>query len=312
MDEIRYALVVGAGAIGSAVAAAIHRALPGAARLLADSRRAAALERDGLFVNGERVDLPLSPAGRPPESGNEPGLILVCVKNHQLASAISDMAPYVGAGTVVLSLMNGIDSEKDLAEAFGPERVLNAMILAIDAVREGNATTYTVGGNIHFGEARNAPGAWSERVARVADFFGRTGIRYTVPEDMVHALWFKLMVNVGLNPTTAVMRATYSSFQEFPEARRVMLAAMSELIAISKVLGTGLSEADVAVWDRTLADLSPAGKSSMLQDVEARRKTEVELFAGTVVRLGSETGVPTPINSLLFDMVRAIERGYGF
>ncbi|HSV56148.1 MAG TPA: ketopantoate reductase C-terminal domain-containing protein, partial [Magnetospirillaceae bacterium] len=186
------------------------------------------------------------------------------------------------------------------------------MILAIDAVRERNATTFTVGGTVHFGEARNPLGAWSARVARVAAFFDRAGVRYTVPEDMVHALWFKLMVNVGVNPASAILGAPYSSFQRFPEARNVMRSAMSELIGISKVLGTGLTEADIAAWDRTLAGLSPAGKSSMLQDVEGRRKTEVELFAGTVVRLGRETGVPTPVNSLLFNMVRTIERGYGY
>jgi len=184
------------------------------------------------------------------------------------------------------------------------------MILAIDAVREGNATTYTVGGTIHFGEVKNPSGAWSERVERVAAFFDRAGVRYTVPEDMMHAMWFKLMVNVGVNPVSAILRAPYSSFQRFPEARRVMLAAMREVIAVSKVLGIGLTEADLAAWDRTLASLSPSGKSSMLQDVLARRKTEVELFAGTVVRLGEKSGVPTPVNRLILDMVLAIEKGY--
>jgi len=134
MKEIRSTLIVGAGAIGSSVAAMIHKALPGAVSILADVRRGEALVRDGLVVNGERLDLPIAPAGRPPAAGEEPGLILVCVKNHQLASAIVDMAPYVGEGTVILSLMNGIDSEDDLAAAFGPEKVLYAMILAIDAV----------------------------------------------------------------------------------------------------------------------------------------------------------------------------------
>lgn len=311
MDEIRYALVAGAGAIGSAVAAAIHKARPGAVRLLADDRRAEVLARDGLSVNGERLDLKVLPAGRAPAPGDEPGLVLVCVKHHQLAAAIRDLAPCVGPGTLILSLMNGIDSEKDLRAAFGEDRVLDAMILAIDAVREGNATNFTVGGTIHFGEDRNPPGTWSPRVARIAEFFDRCGVRYKVPEDMVHAMWFKLMVNVGMNPASAILRAPYSSFQQYPEARNVMLAAMGELIEISKVLGTGLTEEDIGVWDRTLAGLSPSGKSSMLQDVEARRKTEVELFAGTVVRLGRETGIPTPVNALLLDMIRTIEKGYG-
>ena len=175
MDEIRYALVVGAGAIGSAVAATIHKARAGAVRLLADDRRAAALARDGLSVNGERLDLPVLPARRAPAPGDEPGLVLFCVKNHQLAAAIRDAAPCVGPGTLMLSLLNGIDSEKDLRATCGEDRVLDAMILAIDAVRFGNATTFTVGGTVHFGEDRNLPGAWSGRVSRIAAFFDRCG-----------------------------------------------------------------------------------------------------------------------------------------
>ncbi|HSV56476.1 MAG TPA: 2-dehydropantoate 2-reductase N-terminal domain-containing protein, partial [Magnetospirillaceae bacterium] len=123
-DLIRYALVVGAGAVGSAVAAAIHKALPGGVRLLVDPKRAEALARDGLVVNGERLDLPILPAGRAPALGDEPGLVLFCVKNHQLAAAIQDTASCVGPGALVLSLLNGIDSEKDLRAAFGEGRVL--------------------------------------------------------------------------------------------------------------------------------------------------------------------------------------------
>ena len=89
-----------------------------------------------------------------------------------------------------------------------------------------------------------------------------------------------------------------------------MDAAMRELIAIAKIMGTGLDEADVDSWYRTLAGLAPNGKTSMLQDVEAKRKTEIELFSGAVVRMGEETGVPTPVNRLLFDMIRAIEQAY--
>ncbi len=85
---------------------------------------------------------------------------------------------------------------------------------------------------------------------------------------------------------------------------------MVELIAISRTLGTGLVEDDLKSWYKTLDLLSPEGKTSMLQDVEARRKTEVELFAGTVIRLGLEAGVPTPINQLLFDLIRATEQSY--
>jgi 2-dehydropantoate 2-reductase len=186
--------------------------------------------------------------------------------------------------------------------------VLYSMIIGIDAQREGNAISYTRSGIIHFGEALNKPESLGERVVRVSRFLDRAGIRYEMPEDMVRTIWYKFMVNVGINQVSALIRAPYGAFQKIPEAQRVMESAMLEVVAISKSVGTGLQEDDLQTWYKTLGTLSPEGKTSMLQDVEAGRKTEVELFSGTVIRLGLETGVPVPVNRMLYDLIRAIEQ----
>jgi 2-dehydropantoate 2-reductase len=310
MSEIRSVLIVGAGAVGAAVASILHKSGRASVSVLADPPRIARFAAEGFVLNGERIDFTLLPAGRAPGSGEESDLIILAVKNHHLEKAIADMRPYVGAGTLILSLLNGITSEEGLAAAFGSEKVPYAMILGIDAVREGNATVFSSAGKIHFGDAKNPVGAWSERVSRIASFFDRCGLGYVVPEDMVRALWYKFMINVGINQASAVLRATYAPFQSLPEARRVMEAAMRELIEISGALGTGLVEADMGSWMGTLRGLSPEAKTSMYQDVAAGRKTEVEAFAGTVIELGEKTGIPTPVNRLLFDMIRTIEQSY--
>jgi 2-dehydropantoate 2-reductase len=310
MGEIASVLVVGAGAVGASIASIIHKRRPGAVSVLADPSRMARYAAEGFVVNGERLDFPLVSPSDPPAAGREPDLVIVAVKNHHLERAISEMAPHVGAGTLIISLLNGISSEDDLSAAFGRERVLYAMILGIDALREGNDTRFSATGKIHFGDARNAAGAWSERVSRIASFFEGTGVGYAVPEDMIRSLWYKFMVNVGINQVSAVLRAGYRSFQRIPAAREAMEAAMRELIDISRAKGTGLTEADLGTWFQTLLSLSPDSKTSMLQDVEAGRKTEVEAFAGTVIALGKETGVPTPVNGLLFDLIRTMEQSY--
>jgi 2-dehydropantoate 2-reductase len=310
MDDIRSALMVGAGAVGCAVASKIHTAIPGAVSVLASPSRMERFSAEGFVINGVRMDFPLAPADRAPGNGDEPGLVVVAVKNHQLGQAIADMAPYVGRESLILSLMNGIVSEDTLASAFGREKVPYAMIIGIDAVREGNSTRFTQGGTINFGEAQNPAGAWSERVSRIASFFGRAGLRYSVPEDMIRSLWYKFMINVGINQASAVLGAPYGTFQRLREARRVMEAAMRELIAVSRAKGSGLQETDLESWHGTLRSLSPDAKTSMLQDVESGRKTEVEIFAGTVIELGEETGVATPVNRLLFDLIRTIEQSY--
>ena len=309
MHEITSALIVGAGAVGSAVGCILHRHRPGAALVLASPGRLERYAAKGFVVNGERIDFPLvSTAGKPAQKAQ---LIILAVKSHQLAQAISDMSPFVGEGSLILSLLNGISSEDDLAAAFGREKVPYAMILGIDAVREGNATSFAAAGKIHFGDARNEAGAWSGRVSRIASFFDGAGLGYIVPEDMIRTLWYKFMINVGINQASAVLRAGYGTFQRVPEARAAMEAAMRELVAISIAKGTGLTESDIGRWDETLRSLRPEGKTSMLQDIEAGRKTEVEAFAGAVIALGRDCGVATPVNQLLFDLIRTMEKSSG-
>ncbi len=97
-------------------------------------------------------------------------------------------------------------------------------------------------------------------------------------------------------------------FQNDTHAQSVMEAAMAEVVAVSQATGTGLEGADIKAWYNTLRKLAPEGKTSMLQDVEAGRETEVEAFAGTVIRLGRETSTPVPVNQTLYWLLKARER----
>jgi 2-dehydropantoate 2-reductase len=304
---IRTVLVVGAGAVGAAMAGLVAEKAPGAVSVLAAGERARRYRKEGFLLNGARRDFPLVS----PEDRSEPDLVIVAVKTHQLDRAIIDMGNHVGPKTLILSLLNGITSEEALSRAFGAEKVLLAMILGIDAVREGNATRFSGRGKIHFGDARNTEGAWSERVRRIAAFFQEAGVPFVVPPYMVRSLWFKFMINVGINQVSAVLRAPYGAFQADGDAKRLMESAMRETVALSGALGTGLAESDMAEWDQTLQRLAPDGKTSMLQDVEAGRKTEVDAFAGTVMTLAEPHGLPVPVNRTLFGLIRAMERRYG-
>ncbi len=301
--EIRSALVVGAGAVGAAVAGIIAEREPVAVQILASGERLERYRRDGFILNGRRRDFPLATAG----AEQAADLVIVAVKSYHLAQAIDDMRSRVGPGTLILSIMNGITSEDDLAAAFGRDKVPWGMILGIDAVRVGNDTRFSSTGRIFFGDAHNVEGAWSERVARIARFFDRAGISYVVPADMVKTLWYKFMINVGINQVSAIIRGTYRAFQAGQEAAGLMEAAMREVVALSRAMGTGLDEPDIAAWRRALAGFDPANKTSMLQDVEAGRRTEVDAFAGTVTRLAERAGIAVPMNRMLHSLLIAME-----
>lgn len=295
-------LVVGLGAIGMKYAARLQAIVPERLQVLADARRIAGFRADPPQVNGQRQDFRFVEPGR---ADGPVDLVLVAVKAAQLCQAIADLDGFVGPDTRVMSLLNGLDSEDILAAAFGhPERVLYANVY-MDAVRQGHAVYYRDIGRIVFGERDNR--VPSPAVRAIAALFDQAGIPCEVPADMLHAHWAKFMLNVGINQTSAVLRAPYGVFQREPHARALMLAAAREVVALSQAAGTGLDEADVERLLTTVDRLAPQAKTSMLQDIEAGRETEVDLFAGTVIALGRRHGVPTPVNQTLFDLIKALQ-----
>jgi 2-dehydropantoate 2-reductase len=144
----------------------------------------------------------------------------------------------------------------------------------------------------------------------VQQAFDKAGIKYETPPDMIRMLWWKFMVNVGMNQASAVMRAPYGVFQTYPDAQGLMEALMQEVITLAKVKNVNLVEKDIEDWYGFLNILSPQGKTSMLQDIEAGRKTEVEIFGGKMVELGKNHGIPTPVNQTVLQIIRILERDF--
>ena len=215
-----------------------------------------------------------------------------------LHSAIKAARGQVGEHTLILSAVNGIDSEELLAQAYGEEHVLYCVAQAMDAVREHNHVRYISSGQLCFGEKE--PGPLSERVKAVSAFFEQAGIGHKAVTDIRHHQWGKLMANVGLNQVTALTDpGTYSVVQKEGPARARMIAAMREVQAVAEAEGVHLGEQDMDYWLSVIDRLNPLGKTSMRQDVEAGRRTEVELFAGTVLRLGRKHEIDVPVNEQL-------------
>jgi 2-dehydropantoate 2-reductase len=272
---------------------------------IAGGERFERLCREGLIVNGKHYPIPVfQPEDRSPPAD----LLIVAVKYHHLDNAIRDMEHRIGDETAIVSVMNGIESEERIGAVYGMNKVLYAVSVGIDAVRVGNRVSYANQGKVLFGEARNPfP---TERVKRIQALFDRAGITCETPPDMIRTLWWKFMINVGVNQASAALRAPYAVFQTSQEARRIMESAMREVVVLAREVGVHLSEADIDNWRAILAGLNPHGKTSMLQDVEAGRKTEVEMFAGKVIELGRLHDVPTPVNEELYDIIRNIEASY--
>ncbi len=306
MKESKSALVVGAGAIGAAVASRIFDADPGAVAICATGARRERYARDGFVVNNSGTQVYSCRGGRRGPSTHG----FCAVKNYDLSGAIEAMKPYVGPDTTIISLLNGIGSEEILASEFGAGKVPLATIIGIDALRVGNEIRFASAGEIRFGEGKNAPEELKPRIAAAFGFFSSHNVRAVVPGDMVHTLWFKFMLNVGINQWSAVLRAPYGFFQTSPSSRALLADTMREVIALASARGTELNEGDIELVFATIDGLRGDGKTSMLQDIEAERKTEVEAFAGFVLENSIAFGLQAPINRALLLAIRAMEEGF--
>lgn len=305
MKPLQNVYLCGLGALGGMYASCFHAAAVENVKVIADPERMQRYQERGITVNGTRLPLSfLAPGDAAPIAD----LIVIGVKWHQLQQAIAEVRPFVGEQTIILSLLNGVDSEDVISRELGIAQPLYSFVVETDAGRKGDDIEYRTLGTIVFGEKRNT--TISPRVAAVRELFERTGIPYRIPNDMLRELWWKFMLNVGMNPTSAVMRAPYGAFQKCAEARQCVRMACREVIQIAGKIGIALSEQDIDAIFPIIDRLAPEKKTSMFQDVEAQRKTEIEIFAGAVVEQGRRHGIATPVNDLLFNMIRGIEQNY--
>ena len=302
MKEIQKVHLIGLGAIGGAYAGRILEKCPDSLRIIVDNDRRERYESDGVYINGKAVVFNYV---TPDEAEEKSDLVIIAVKQHHLRQAIEEIRSFVGPDTIILSLLNGIVSEEILGSEFGMDKMLYSFCVGTDAVRKGTDIHFTNMGKVVMGDRYNHDSA---KLVAVKEFFDRACVPYSVPEDIMRELWWKFMLNVGINQVSAVLRAPYGTFTREGEARELMISASREVISIAREAEINLSEKDIQDYLNVIAKLSPDGKTSMFQDVEAGRKTEVEIFSGTVIELGRKYGVPTPVNVVLYRLIRAIEQ----
>ena len=194
MKEIQKVTILGAGALGSVYASRFFEAGKFSIQFLAGRKRFDYLRDNGVTVNGKNFAIPVI---HPKDECSPADLIIVALKHHHLSEAIHDLKNCVGEQTILMSVMNGIDSEAFIGSIYGIEKVLYCIAVGIDALRETSQTTYTTPGKLIFGEARNEE--ISPRVQRVQAALDAAKLPHETPVDMIRMLWWKFMVNVGMN-----------------------------------------------------------------------------------------------------------------
>lgn len=298
--------IIGRGSLGILYGNLLTNALGNqAVRFIADAERIRKYQRNPATVNGKATDF----AFVSPQDAEPADLILFVVKEPALSPAIETARPFVGEETLLVSLLNGITSERDLAEAFGEEHVLPVVAQGQDPVTENGALTFQLLGQLLIGTPESAPEK-AGQVDALQDLLLRTGFPHTRVDDIERRLWSKWMLNVGVNQVVCAAEGTYGSIQQEGELRDRMKAAMREAKEVALAEGIPLTEEDLEGYVALVDTLDPEGMPSMRADGVAKRKTELESFAGTVLEKAKKHGIDTPVNRALYDEILEMEKNW--
>ena len=297
--EIKTVAVMGAGAVGGYFIWGLRQKLAENLWVVAQGSRARQLREQGLYVNGERMPLHL----RTPEQARGADLLLVATKYGALEASLPAIAAGADGHTVVMSLLNGVNSEDVIAGAVGRQVVLPAF-MKIASERRGNAVFFdaqnTAG--LYYGEP-DSP-AVSDRMRAVAALLDGTPLHYHMVEDIQRQIWFKYALNVSQNLPQAVLGVGVGAYADSVHAAYLRDTLRAEVAALAAAKGI-----DIAAPGE-VGTTSPSAKRarySTLQDLDAGRHTEVDLFAGAAVEMGRELGVPTPCCEFVLHLIHALE-----
>lgn len=301
---ISSAAIIGFGATGAPLADLLWASLGSGFRLVATGAHRAAMERDAATVNG-RVFCPgFIPSD---DDWGFPELLVICVKNYDLVSALPDIRAVVGPQTVLLPLQNGVYACDFFRKEFPDNMVLRGYVQGPNTRRRGNAIRYTNPGTVHFGTSREDK---RPMVMRVRTSFAAAGIPSVAETDIEASVWKKWMLNVAGNTVTALTLADYSDFRWDPELVRLCRASMDEFLQVALKQGVALSERDVDDVIDYYTSYEGSKKTSMLEDVLACRRTENEYLAGELVRRAQELGIDVPVTQTLYGLMHVKEELY--
>jgi 2-dehydropantoate 2-reductase len=305
-------LVFGAGAMGSLIGGLL--AQQHNVTFVGREAHMAAIRKNGLEITGktelklpnktilayETVE-PLKKGCGPPE------LVMVTVKSYDTASIIPDLKQIIGPDTVLCSVQNGLDNEEQLRLAF-PNNVVIGSTICHGVTHEKPGMVY------HAGYGDTVVGSFEPENAMIAEKIGEmlteAGVETQVTDNIWGELWIKVAINASINPITAITGLKNGWLLREPSLEMILEETCNEVIRVAKKSGVELPsgpDGDVLGRTKYVVERTSDNKSSMLQDIEKHRRTEVDGINGAVVQAGVKYKLNTPYNSMLTALVKTIE-----
>lgn len=299
-------LILGAGALGSLVGSRLSRTRARVSLLSTNLPHVEAIRRSGLVVE-ELDDTPTRfeiPAfSEPGEVPRSPDLVLVTVKTYATETAVRSIQSVCGSSTLFLTLQNGVGNHERISRIVGEASAIVGVTAQGATLVEPGRVRHGGNGLTVIGEFSGGP---SSRVRTVVDCFLEAGIKTEAGGNMQQLIWQKLMVNVGINAITALTGIRNGGINAIPDARSLSRAAVEEALVVAERKGFRFED-DMVRRVYAVAEATSRNRSSMGQDIDRGRPTEIDAINGAIVSYGRELGVPVTVNETLTQLVRTLQ-----
>ena len=298
-------LVYGAGGVGGFFGGLLARAGEDV-HFVARGPHFEALRQSGLSIRSALLGDIVVPRVSVFRSAVEAGradVVLVCVKTHQTAEILDDLAAVVGPETVVIPLQNGVEGDEQLAARFGSDRVIPAVVYVGATAEMPGVISHAAAGRIGLG---TMPGGDATRLPRIRDLLARSGQPIYIARDIQRERWHKLMWNAAFNSVSALTQQGPADLLAIPDSRALLVSLMREVIEVARACGVDLREEDIheqIAWTERAAGL----RTSTMVDRERGRRMEIEGLVGVIVRKGRNAGVETPGTDAVYALLKAID-----
>lgn len=302
--------VMGAGGVGGFYGGRLAKAGEDVT-FIARGAHLMALQKRGLRVESPSVgnfELRAVKATDDPASVGPVDLVLICVKAYDLAQASKAIKPMIGAETVVIPLLNGVDIAERIGEEVGIDRLLGGIVFVNSNIAEPGVIRHLTMDRLAFGELE---GGISARGEALHSMFAAAGIQAELSPNMRKEIWSKFAAMTAVSGVASVVRKPERDIVGDADTRSLLVASLKEIESLAHRQGIKLDQ-DMVENFLSILDNKPANtKPSMLLDLEQGRRLEVESLQGTAVRLGKKLGVPTPVNEFIYAALKLHADGTG-
>ncbi len=301
MEEIKNVVLCGLGGVGCVIATSIFNANFANLKILVDEQRKEKYTKTPTTFNSKSY---LFDYTTPDKTDFKADLIIIATKDDGLEEAIKNIKNFIKEETIIISVLNGIHSEAKIAKMYGTKNILYSFFIGSSCIRNGRNITQD--GNYEFiiGDKNNPI---SENIKLLSNFFEKNCIKHKVSNHILERYWKKFMVNVGLNQLCTVENKTFKEIKQSPEFVERMKNLIWEVKLLAEKEGIEnpqrLFDSTIKFLIEDFEDATP----SMLQDYRAGRKTELDIFAGEVIRLGKLHNVKTPENEKIYNEIKDLE-----